>query len=58
MNPKEYNENENFIRQLLEFGNIMPEAAAKEKVRLGELIWVNAYTRDDGTEVKGYYRRK
>ena len=58
MSPKEYNENENFIRQLLEFGNIMPEAAAKEKVRLGELIWVNGYTRDDGTEVKGYYRRK
>lgn len=24
----------------------------------GELIWVNDYTRDDGTPVKGYYRRK
>ena len=24
----------------------------------GDLIWVDDYTRHDGTPVKGYYRRK
>ena len=31
---------------------------ADEKVKTGDLIWVNSYTRDDGTKVCGYYRRK
>lgn len=31
---------------------------ADEKVKTGDLIWVNLYTRDDGTKVCGYYRRK
>ena len=31
---------------------------ADEKVKTGDLIWVNSYNRDDGTKVCGYYRRK
>ena len=27
------------------------------RVRLGELIYVENYTRSDGTKVSGYYRR-
>ena len=58
MSGEEFEQNEKFINQLLNAGNIMTKAQADEKVFSGELIWVNSYTRDDGTEVRGYYRRK
>lgn len=58
MSEEEFEQNEKFINQLLNAGNIMTKAQADEKVLSGELIWVNSYTRDDGTEVRGYYRRK
>ena len=58
MSGEEFEQNEKFINQLLNVGNIMTKAQADEKVFSGELIWVNSYTRDDGTEVRGYYRRK
>ena len=31
---------------------------AEHEVKAGNLIWVDAYIRDDGIEVNGYYRRK
>ncbi len=58
MSKDEFERNENFINQQLKLGNIMSKAQADEKVKTGDLIWVNSYTRDDGTKVCGYYRRK
>mgnify|MGYP001161796941 FL=1 len=58
MSNEEFSQNENFINQQLMAGNIMTEMQAKEQLETGNLIWVSSYTRADGTEVKGYYRRK
>jgi len=58
MSQEEFERNENFINQQLKLGRIMTKAQADNKVKSGDLIWVNSYVRDDGTEVKGYYRRK
>ena len=58
MSKDEFERNENFINQQLKLGNIMSKAQADEKVKTGDLIWVNSYTRDDGTKVCGYYRKK
>lgn len=58
MSNEEFSQNENFINQQLMAGNIMTEMQAKEQLKAGNLIWVNSYTRADGTEVNGYYRRK
>ena len=43
--------------QLKEFG-VPYENQAKDMVSKRDLIWVDDYKRDDGTPVKGYYRRK
>ena len=58
MSTDEYSRLENFINQQVAKGKVMPEAQAKQQVQAGNLIYVNSYTRDDGTEVSGYYRRK
>ena len=58
MSKDEYDKNKNFINQQLNLGNIMSKAQADEKVKIGDLIWVEGYTREDGTKVCGYYRRK
>ncbi len=58
MSKDEFERNENFINQQLKLGNIMSKTQADEKVKTGDLIWVNSYNRDDGTKVCGYYRRK
>ena len=58
MTKEEFERNENFINQQLKLGRIMTKAQADNKVKSGDLIWVNSYIRADGTEVKGYYRRK
>ncbi len=44
-------------KQLKDYG-VPYENQAKDLVSNGELIWVDDYTRNDGTPVKGYYRRK
>jgi len=44
-------------KQLKEFG-VPREYQAKDMVSKRDLIWVDDYKRDDGTPVKGYYRRK
>ena len=58
MSQDEYSRLENFINQQVAAGKVMPEAQAKQQVQAGNLIYVNPYTRSDGTEVKGYYRSK
>ena len=58
MSPDEYSRLENFINQQIAEGKIMPEAQAKQQVQAGNLIYVNSYTRSDGTKVKGYYRSR
>ncbi len=44
-------------KQLKEFG-VPYEHQAQAEVAKGSMIWVDDYTRHDGTSVKGYYRRK
>ena len=58
MSGEEYSKNEAEI-----FGQIksigIPAAKDLESSTLrGDTVYVNSYTRDDGTEVKGYYRSK
>lgn len=58
MSTSEFSKNEkNIFKQLKNYG-IPRNIEAEEKVKTGDLIYVNSYTRDDGTEVSGYYRRK
>ena len=48
-----------YSRQLVDNGWKMPEKSELNKrVVSGELIYVNEYTKADGTKVSGYYRRK
>lgn len=58
MTNEEFEESEDLIYEQLKNYGIPKNFEAEEKARRGELIWVNSYTRDDGTEVRGYYRRK
>lgn len=58
MSSDEYLRLENFINQQVVAGKVMPEAQAKQQVQAGNLIYINSYTRSDGTKVKGYYRNK
>ena len=58
MSQDEYSRLENFINQQVAEGKVMPEAQAKQQVQSGNLIYVNSYTRSDGTKVKGYYRSR
>ena len=48
---------EPLINQLLKEGSVMPRTEADYRVALGDLIYVNGYTRSDGVQVSGYYRR-
>lgn len=58
MSTEEFERLENFINQQVAAGKVMPETQAKQQVQTGSLIYVNSYTRSDGTEVKGYYRSR
>ena len=58
MSSDEFARLENFINQQLAAGKVMPEVQAKQQVQTGNLIYVNSYTRSDGTEVRGYYRSR
>jgi len=58
MLTSEFSKNEkNIFKQLKNYG-IPKTIEAEERIKRGDLIYVNSYTRDDGTEVSGYYRRK
>ena len=58
MSIDEFARLENFINQQMLSGKVMPETQAKQQVQSGDLIYVNSYTRSDGTKVKGYFRSK
>ena len=58
MSTDEYQEKENHILRQIKNIGMLSDKEAKNKLQTGDLIWVNSYVRDDGTEVKGYYRRK
>ncbi len=58
LSSEDFEKFEKYIdNQLKEFG-VPRENQAQNMLSTGELICVNDYTRDDGTPVKGYYRRK
>ena len=58
MSTDEYQEKENHILRQIKNIGMLTDKEAKNKLQTGDLIWVNSYVRDDGTEVKGYYRHK
>lgn len=58
MSTDEFERLESFINQQVAAGKVMPDAQARQQVQTGNLIYVNSYTRSDGTEVKGYYRSR
>lgn len=47
---------EDEISQRVKTGNVIHQNFANQLVRSGNLVYVEGYTRDDGTDVKGYYR--
>ena len=58
LSTKDFQKYEKHINNQLKNYGIPRNIEADEKVQTGDLIWVNSYTRDDGTKVCGYYRRK
>ncbi len=58
MKPAEFLKNQSKILSEFTTGKIMHESEAKEKVQSGELIYVQPYQRSDGTDVRGYYRKR
>ena len=58
LSTDEFSKYENYIDKQLETYGVPRNYQAQQDVINGDLIWVNSYTRDDGTEVSGYYRRK
>ena len=47
---------ENIIDERMAAGQIPSNYDAQFSVLRGDMVYVNGYTKDDGTEVKGYYR--
>jgi len=58
MTTQEFQINEKAILKSMAKNEIITKIEADKMVQEGSLIWVDSYTRDDGTKVKGYYRRK
>ena len=56
MSSDEYLKNEKAIDFQLKTIGIPSQAQANEAVQNGGMIYIQPYTRSDGTEVKGYYR--
>jgi len=56
MSSNDWQKNESYIMDQLSTFGVPREREAQKAVLDGTLIWVNSYTREDGTEVKGYYR--
>ena len=58
LSTEDFQKYEKYIdKQLKEFG-VPYEHQAQAEVAKGSMVWVDDYTRHDGTPVKGYYRRK
>ena len=56
MTTDEYLKNEKAIDFQLKTIGIPSQVQANQAIQSGGMIYVQAYTRADGTEVKGYYR--
>lgn len=58
MSSNEFLENEDYINMQMKEMGIPNNFEAKKELNNGSMIWVDDYKRDDGTQVKGYYRRR
>ena len=58
MSLEEYAINKKLIDKALSKGDVMSEHDVKNAVQSGGAVYVKGYKRSDGTQVKGYYRRK
>lgn len=59
MSADEFTDFEPFINKQINSGYGVPRnIQAQERVQTGDLIWVEDYVRTDGTQVRGYFRRK
>ena len=58
MDSDEYALFEKYLDNQMQTFGIPRKSQADEEVKSGNLIWVNSYTRSDGTEVSGYYRQR
>ena len=45
-----------YLDQLLDDKPMPTKSEVDKRTRIGELIYVDEYTRSDGTKVNGYYR--
>ena len=58
MSVSEYTKNEAAINSQLQSIGVPSTAAIQGAVSTGDVIYVNPYTRSDGTPVRGYYRSR
>lgn len=58
MSPEEFRKNEKAIDEQLKGMGVPRDFQAKQAVQAGDMVLVAPYKREDGTEVKGYYRSR
>ena len=58
LSTNDFSNYEKYINNQLETYGVPRDYQAQQDVINGVLIWVDKYTRSDGTEVSGYYRHK
>ena len=58
MKPKEYEQNEDKIYAQLNSIGIPTDYEMQQEIKNGEVIHVHSYTRSNGTQVSGYYRKR
>ena len=56
MSTKEFEENEQAIYAQMKTIGVPYNSELAENAKRNGVVYVRAYTREDGTEVKGYYR--
>ena len=58
MSSEEFQQHEAGIMAQMREKGVPTNAEAEQKAASGDLVYVKGYTREDGTDVKGYYRSK
>ncbi len=56
MTTEEFMKIEDIINRQLNEGTMNNKKYFENKVKNGEMIWINEYVRSDGTKVQGHYR--
>ena len=56
MSQKEFERLEKQIIKQAANGKVISQKEAEKLLKSGDLIWINSYTRSDGTKVEGYFR--